>query len=128
MAKMTVKDLLAKKDQLKQKKARTQTLYVESLDAEIVIQEPSRSVALEALSMVHDDEKSEMADIHVVYNCVIEPNLKEPELQKAFGCAEPTDIVSMVFRAGEISSISGHALQLAGYSKGVRAIDKELKN
>lgn len=128
MGKLTISDLLAKKEQLKKKKSRTETLYVESLDAEIVIQEPSRGLALEALEMAQDPTRSDLADIHMVYHCVIEPNLKDSELQKGFGCTEPTDIVSMIFRPGEIGAISGHAMQLAGFGEGVRKIDKELKN
>jgi hypothetical protein len=126
--KLTIKDLLAQKAQLKQKKQRTQTLYVESLDAEIVIQEPSRALALEALEMAQDDMQSDKADPYLVYQCVVEPNLKDPQLQKEFGCVEPTDIVSMIFRSGEIGAISGHALQLAGFGQGVKKVDADLKN
>lgn len=126
--KLTIKDLLANKEQMKdKKKQRAQDLYIESLDAEITIQEPSRALALEALEMAQAG-KSDEADIHLVYQCVTEPDLKNKELQKAFGCVEPTDIVSMIFRSGEISAISGFALQLAGYGQGVVKVDRELKN
>ncbi|MED4599869.1 hypothetical protein P9314_03995 [Paenibacillus validus] len=125
--KLTIKDLLAQKDQLKQKKRRRQTLHIESLDAKIVIEEPSRALALEAIGMVQNDQ-GDVADAYVVYNCVVEPNLKDPQLQKEFGCAEPTDIVDLIFRAGEISAISGQALQLAGFGQGVKKVDEELKN
>lgn len=126
--KLTIQELMAQKETLKKKKHRTETLYIESLDAEIVIQEPSRALALEAIEMASDDTRSDKADAHVVYNCVIEPNLKDASLQKEFGCVEPTDIVDMIFRPGEIAAISGHALQLSGYGKGVTKVDKELKN
>jgi len=125
---LTVAELLAKKEQLKQRKKRTQTIYVESLDAEIVIQEPSHAIALESLEMAHDPGNNDRADIHVVYHCVVEPNLKDAELQIEFGCAEPTDIVGKVFLPGEIAAISGHALQLAGYGTSVRKVDDDLKN
>jgi hypothetical protein len=126
--KMTIADLIAQKEQLKKGKSRTQTLYIESLDAEITIEEPSRAIVLEALEMGQDDTRSDMADVYVVYHCVIEPNLKDARLQKEFGCAEPTDIVGMIFRAGEIGAISGHALQLAGYGQGVKKVDDDIKN
>ncbi len=126
--KLTIKDLLAQKEQLKKKKElRTQELYIESLDADITIQEPSRALALEALEMAQEG-KSDEADVYIVYHCVIEPDLKDKELQKEFGCVEPTDIVTMIFRPGEISAISGFALQLAGYGQGVRKVDRDLKN
>jgi len=125
--KITIKDLLAKKEQLKKKKARTQELYIESLDGSIIIQEPSREIALEGLEMAGEG-RSDEADVYVVYHSVIEPNLKDKELQKEFGCVEPTDIVTLLFRSGEITAISGFALQLAGYGQGVKKVDRELKN
>lgn len=128
MAKITIADLLAKKEQLKNKKPKTQTLYVESLGGEIVIQEPDDSIAIEALEMTQDDEQKDLADPYLVYNCVIEPNLKDPTLQSEFGCAEPTDIPKIVFKSGEIATIGGFALKLAGYGSGVRAVDEKLKN
>ncbi|MFD3271521.1 hypothetical protein ACE3MS_15485 [Paenibacillus dendritiformis] len=126
--KLTITDLLARKEQLKKKKVRKQTLLVESLDAEIVIQEPSRAIVTEALEMSQDSTRSEMADIHVVYHSVVEPNLKDKELQDAFGCVEPTDIVKFIFRDGEIGMISGLAVQLAGYGQGISKVDREIKN
>ncbi len=125
--KLTIKDLIAQKEKLKKKERRTQDLYVESLDANITIQEPSRDVAIEGMEMAQEG-KSDEADVYIVYHTVIEPNLKDPELQKEFGCVEPTDIVLPLFRSGEIASIAGHALQLAGYGQGVKKVDRDLKN
>jgi hypothetical protein len=125
--KLTIKELLAQKDQLKKKLKRVQDLYVESLDAEITIQEPEREIALEGLEMAQEG-KSDEADVYIVYNSVIEPNLKDKELQKEYSCVEPTDIVKMLFRSGEISAISGFALQLAGYGQGVQKVDRDIKN
>ncbi|UED78052.1 hypothetical protein [Brevibacillus sp. DP1.3A] len=126
--KITIADLIAQKERIKKRKAKTMTLYVESLDGEIIVQEPEKSISVEALTMVQDDTRSEMADTFLAYHCVIEPNLKDVSLQQAYGCAEPTDIVNMIFRQGEISAIGGHALQLAGYATGVRKVETELKN
>lgn len=124
---ITVKDLLARKEQLKTKKLATETLYIESLDGNIVIQEPTREIALEALTMTQGNN-SDKADAYVVYNCVIEPNLKDEELRKELGCVEPYDIVDKVFKGGEVAQISGHCLALAGYGEGVKKVDKQLKN
>lgn len=128
MAKITIAELLSKKEQLKNKKPKTQTLYVESLGGEIVIQEPDESIAIEALQMTQDAGKEDLADPYLVYNCVIEPNLKDPSLQTEFGCKEPTDIPKIIFKSGELATIGGFALKLAGYGNGVRAVDEKLKN
>lgn len=126
--KITIAQLLEQKDKLKNKEPKKQTLYVASLDGEITIQEPERALALEALQMTQDSEKEDMADPYLVYHCVIEPNLKDSTLQKEFGCNEPTEIVEMIFQPGEIASIGGFAMKLAGFATGVRAVDEEIKN
>jgi hypothetical protein len=125
---LTIADLLAEKEKLKRGKRRTANLYIESLDGEITIQEPDRSIAIEALTMAQDDSRSQMADPYIVYHCVVQPDLKDAQLQKEFGCVEPTDIVGILFRPGEIAAISGHALKLAGFGEGVRKVDRDIKN
>lgn len=128
MSKITVAKLLEKKEKLKNKKPKRQTLFIASLDGEIVIQQPQKSVALEALAMAQDIEREDQADPYLVYNCVIEPNLKDPTLQQEYGCVEPMDIVEMIFDPGEVATIGGFALKLAGYGNGVKAVDNEIKN
>ncbi|MFA4137144.1 MULTISPECIES: hypothetical protein [unclassified Brevibacillus] len=123
---LTVKDLLSRKDQIKNRQLKTLKLYVDSLDGEIIIQEPPREIAVETLAMAQDDTMK--ADQFAVYHCVITPDLKDPVLQKEYGCVEPTDIVEMLFRAGEIAAISGQALKLSGFAGSVRMVDDEIKN
>lgn len=125
--KLTVTDLIKKKEQLKQKESSTEELFIPSLDAYIIIEKPTRSLCMEALAVAQDENTSDKADLHMVYHCVKEPNLKDPKLQEEFGCIEPTEIVEKIFEAGEIGSISGFCLQMAGYSDGVKAV-KDLKN
>ncbi|HZG81489.1 MAG TPA: hypothetical protein VEZ13_12040 [Brevibacillus sp.] len=126
--KITIAKLLENKSKLKNKKAKRQTLFIASLDGEIVIQEPEKSVALEALEMAQDSERENKADPYLVYHCVVEPNLKDPTLQQEFGCSEPFDIVDMIFQPGEVAAIGGFALKLAGFATGVKAVDDEIKN
>lgn len=125
---LTIEQLLEQKSKLKSRTSKTKRLYVESLEAEIVIKEPQRAVALEGLEMAQDASKSDMADIHIVYHSVIEPNLRDSRLQEAYECKEPVDIVDLLFLPGEVSMIAGFALQLAGYANGVRPVEDEVKN
>lgn len=53
---------------------------------------------------------------------VKEPNLKDKELQDAFGCTSPMDIVEVIFKAGEIPQIAIECMKLAGYVGGVEAV------
>ena len=65
----------------------------------------------------------------IILECTVEPNLKAAELQQAYECLEPLDIVSALFPVGEIGRISDEIFNLAGY--GIRitsALHKEVKN
>ncbi|WP_274363712.1 phage tail assembly chaperone [Paenibacillus thermotolerans] len=126
---LTISDLMAKKEELKTKQPKRMKLYVSSLGGEIVIQEPGRELALETINMATVPATSDKADPHIVYHCVVEPDLKNKELQTQFECTEPTDIVDMIFEPGEVSEISNFILQLSGFGgKSVKKVDEELKN
>lgn len=123
---VSIAELLKRKDELKNNKAKTANLYIESLDAEIVIKAPDRQLAFELLSKAQSGDNT--ADAYAVLQCVIEPNLKDPSLQEGLGALSPIDVVDALFNAGEIASISSHILQLSGFGGGVRKVDDELKN
>ena len=52
----------------------------------------------------------------------IESVLKAKEVQEAFGCAEPIDVVEAIFKPGEIPQIAIECMKLAGYMGGVEAV------
>jgi hypothetical protein len=56
------------------------------------------------------------------YECIVEPNLKDAEVQKQFGCTNPMDIVDVIFAPGEIPQIAIECMKLAGYMGGVEAV------
>ncbi|QNB48210.1 hypothetical protein BR63_19205 [Thermanaerosceptrum fracticalcis] len=119
--KLTIKDLIAKKEAIKDQSKILQ-LYVKSLDGLITIQKPSRQLCLDAIEMGNAE-----GDAYLVYNSVVEPNLKDKELQDAFGCVSPLDIVEAIFEPGEIVSIAKECLVFAGYGDNVKLVD-EIKN
>lgn len=119
---LTIKDLITKKDSIKAKKKETMPLYVKSLDGNIIIAKPDRALVLEA-----QDLPDEKADVHLVYNCVVEPNLKDEELRKSFGVVAPDDIVDEIFDPGEVVSIAKELMTFAGYRDSVKVVE-ELKN
>ena len=120
--KITLQELLRRKEQMLEdkKKPKTATLYVKSLDGTIRIESPTSALAREAQDM-------ENGDNYMVYSCVTEPPLKSKELQEAFGCVEPMEIVEKIFEPGEIPQIAIECLKLAGYVDGVKAVD-DIKN
>lgn len=125
--KLTVTDLLKEKEKFQIKNDTKEELFIQRLGASITIRKPERVLCLEAFQMVNDENLKDKADPFIVYNTVVEPNLKDSKLHSEFGCAEPMDIVEKIFEAGEITSIAQAALELAGYKKGVGKV-ADLKN
>lgn len=127
--KLTLSDLIQKKDQLKRSndEKKKKELYLEQLDATITIEEPDVTLITESTELANDENYDGNGDEYLVYNVVVEPNLKDKELQKAYGCTEPIDIVRMIFSPGTIYGIAQEAMDLAGMNHKVTTVDK-LKN
>lgn len=121
--KLTIQDLVSRKEQMlkSKKQKKTKDLYVKSLDGVITIVEPDAALARDA------QEMEDAGDTYIVYSCVVEPCLKSKELQEAFGCVEPMEIVEKIFDVGEIPQIAVECIKLAGYIDGIKPID-DLKN
>ena len=120
--KITLKELLARKEQMLEAKKvpKTAELYIKSLDGIITVEGPTSALAKDAQEMDNGDQ-------YLVYQCVKDPCLKSKELQEAFGCVEPIEIVEKLFDPGEIPQISVECLKLSGYIGGVQAVE-ETKN
>ena len=117
--KLTLAELLKRKEQMLESKKvkKTQDLYVKSIDATITIEEPTGALCRDA----NDMEPGE-GDKYLCYECIKEPNLKSKEVQEAFGCAVPMDVVDVIFAPGEIPQIAIECMKLAGYMGGVEAV------
>ena len=126
---LTITDILKQKEEIKAaQKSVEKVIRVERLDAEVVIEKPSKALCLESMNMTRKDETADLADAFLVYSIMKEPNLKDRELQKEFSCVEPTDIVDVIFEPGEVTEIANYALELAGYKKGTISVVEDLKN
>ena len=117
--KLTLAELLRRKEQMLESKKvkKTQDLYIKSIDATITIEEPTGALCRDA----NDMEPGE-GDKYLCYECIIEPNLKSKEVQDAFDCAVPMDVVDIIFAPGEIPQIAIECMKLAGYMGGVEAV------
>ncbi|KYG92352.1 hypothetical protein A0U40_05255 [[Bacillus] sp. KCTC 13219] len=125
--KLTLTDLIKEKEKYQVKSGTTASLFIDRLGASITISKANRSLCLECVEMANDPAREDQADIHMVYNTVIEPDLRDAELHKAYGCVEPSDIVEKIFEPGEIALISAEGMALAGYGDGVRRVE-DIKN
>lgn len=111
--KLTIQELIAKKEKLAGRKEKTETLYVASMDSEIIIKAPTSSLIIEAQGMGQEDATK--ADVYLIYQCTVEPNFKDNKLQEAFGCVEPMEIVNEIFLPGEVASIADKIMTLGGF-------------
>lgn len=120
--KITLQELIRRKEQMLEAKRipKTANLYIKSLGGTITIESPTAALAKDAQEM-------DNGDAYMVYSCVTEPCLKSRELQEAFGCIDPMEIVDKIFDPGEIPQIAIECLKLAGYIDGVKVVD-DIKN
>ena len=119
--KLTLAELLRRKEQMlaDKKVKKTKDLYIKSIDAIITITEPDAALCRDA----NDMEPGE-GDKYMCYECIKEPDIKSKEVQEAFECASPMDVVELIFAPGEIPQIAIECMRLAGYMGGV----EEVKN
>lgn len=125
--KLTLTDLIKEKEKYQVKSGITANLFIDRIGASITISKADRSLCLECVEMANDPNRESQADIHMIYNTVIEPNLKDADLHQAYGCVEPTDIIEKIFEPGEIALIAAEGMALAGYGEGVKRVD-DIKN
>ena len=127
---ITLTDLLARKEQSDKDKMKGATIYSKELGGNIPVVKLPTSSILEKMDQV--DETSNMRDnmewnIEIIYAHV--PMLKSQELQEAYECEEPTDIVEKVFdgNIGAIGRFASELLSLYGLGKDYD-LEQEVKN
>ena len=120
---VSIQDLINKKDGIVA--GRTATYDLETSIGTITVKKPSRAFILEALGLSNAAE----TDAYMVLNMTVDPNLKDAELQKAYGCMDPLDIIGKLFDSGEVAAISKAIMRCAGYGDNIKAeVHEEAKN
>lgn len=124
--KLTLEGLIAKKTQKDASKVEYKNYFVTSLDGEIVIKKPDRELILEAMDSINSDES--MKEIYkvnkdLIYACV--KVLHEKELQDAYNCVSPDDIVDELFEVEEVLTIGGFIIDWNG---SLKDLGEEIKN
>lgn len=120
--KLTVKDIIKRKEQILKKRNSKKEFYIQSLDAKITCMIPESDIVLDALDM-----EGREGDYYLVYNSIVEPNLKDSELQANFELETPMHIVEKIFTPGEITSLALELIKLAGYNDSVKLVE-DIKN
>lgn len=95
-------------------------------DGEIKI----RSLSKERMNEINKlaVKNPQQATIEAVYEGVIEPKLSNDELQKAYNCFSPFDIVEKIFTPIEADRIASQINIISGYAEGDKKIIEEIKN
>ncbi len=121
---VTISELIGKKEEIRAKK---KNLYdLETSLGDMTFKIPNAQLITESWDMQGTLEGNK----YLIFECAVDPNLKDSELQRSFGCAEPLDIVEAIFQAGEISRIAGTLLTLANFKneKIAHKLHREVKN
>ena len=115
----TAKDLIKKKEIFEKRKE--ETLELEVKDVGIF---KFRVPTFEDLEDSKAYRRGEFVDEFLITTCSIEPNLKDPELLKAFEVSEAVDLLPKIFKPGETYGIAVKLLDASGYGdETVRAVD-----
>ena len=113
---VSIDELIQKKEELANRKKRLYDLQT------------SAGVATRAL-MAEATDLETGSDDYILMNTIVAPDLSDKELQKAYGCVEPTDIIGKIFDAGEIIQMVRKIMELAGWRQDIQAdLHKEVKN
>ena len=108
--KLTVEDLIAKKQQRELQQAGFKQVYIESLGGELEIEKLPVPKYLGLLGDV-DEDSSALENVQAQVSLIYEscPLLHNKALQEAYECVEPTDIVYKVLDDNlmEIARITG---------------------
>lgn len=111
---LTIEELIKRKSEItSEKESKTSTLTINDLGGDIKIQEVDYGFFNECIQITDNDK----CNIKLIYNGVIEPNLKEQTLQDAYGCTEPYDIVQSIFKNSFVRErIAREIIALGGFN------------
>ena len=72
-----------------------------------------------ALKSDNTADMSKMADAQalMIVESMVEPNLKDKELQEHFGCKTPKDLALRLFGGGDLAAIANHVTELSGFGQ-----------
>lgn len=98
----SIAQLIEMKEDINKKRTEVRTMHVDSIDTDIKYKPASRVEIVKARKMDDID-----VDPYMVYSHMIEPDLKNKQLQEAYnkGC-QPHEIVDKLFTPTEVPKIS----------------------
>lgn len=123
---LTLEDLMTRKLKKDADKMKIKSVYVEELGGNIQLEKiPITRVAGFAENLESDNPTDILrAKIDMIYHCC--PILRKPELQTAYECGEPTDIVCKLLddNLGAINDIVLAIMEMYGLSEGKTLVEE----
>ena len=112
--KLALADLMTRAEQRSGDKTAYKNVYVEPLGGELTVENIPLPRVLSMLDVVDSDNMMDNLDfqVNLIYQCC--PMLRKPELQAAYDCKEPTDIVCALFD-DNMGAISKTAESILGF-------------
>lgn len=109
---LTLDELINKASQTDNKEKYIE-LYIKSIDRSIKLRKPNNELILDALDIAKDNSRD--GDLHLLYNSIVEPNIKDTRLHSAYKVSRPYDILDKIFTLGEIAGISKELTKDSGF-------------
>jgi hypothetical protein len=104
MAIITIEDLLKNKKKIEEEKNKLITLKLKEFDGEV----KAKKLTFEEFMEIGEID----ADEEVIYNCLVQPNLKVDELILKLNCQNnPIEVVKKVFSRKTIKALSSKILE-----------------
>lgn len=119
--KLTLDDLLKKKEQREKEKTEYKTVYVDSLGGELEVKKLPLSKFMTLIDDISENTgagESLRIQMELIYECC--PLLHNKELQEAYECTEPTDIVGKIFddNLSDVMKVVGAIFEFYGMDSG----------
>lgn len=102
-------------------------ITVEALDADLLAEISESHTEYTKSGKVKSTDNFGIG-VDTIVNATVEPDLRNKELLKHFGCATPNQLVTKLFLAGEMGKISETISSLCGVETSQNEIDEEVKN
>jgi len=125
--KVSLEQLIRKKLEKDDRKNATKEIYVKSLDANLVVNNPSDTRKIEFAEEVKTGNYADMMEAYsrLIYDCC--SMLQSKELQESISINYPYDTVKAIFDTDEIAEIGSKVLNFFDIDKEISA-DEKLKN
>jgi hypothetical protein len=126
--KVSLEQLIKKKLEKDGKRNATKEVYVESLDGNITVSNPSDTQRIEFADKTKNGSYVDMMEAYtkLIYDCC--PMLHSKELQENIGVSYPYDTVKAIFDTDEIADIGVKVLNFFDNEDEVAEADEKIKN